>query len=312
MKIISQRSWLSAMLAFLRDYIKHGIPLFTTGKPKESRQKMKTPNLEPRIINLDLNYANKLLGMNFSRNDVKKLLEKMHYGIKFKDDNISILIPAYRTDILHQIDLVEDIAISYGYENFKPELPKIATTGRRDHFEKFSGNIRELMIGFGFQEVMTLVMTNRENLFNRMNLPDNGVAEAGNPLSPEHTVARNWLLPSLMSFLEKNKKKGYPQKIFETGDCILRDGNNISNFSGVIAHSRTNFSEIKAVVAGIFEDMKLTPRIEKYDHKSFINGRCGGTEFGFFGEINPQVLENFGIEVPVTAFEFDLNLIFKR
>ncbi len=273
---------------------------------------MKTPNLEPRTMNLDPDYANKILGMNFSRNDVKNLLERMRYGVRLKKGEIQVLIPAYRTDILHQIDLVEDIAIAYGYGNFIPELPKIATTGKKDSFEKFSGNIRELMPGFGFNEIMTLIMTNKNDLFIRMNMPEESVAETENPVSEEHTVARNWLLPSLMAFLEKNRGRGYPQKIFEIGDCILSDGNNIRKFSGVIAHSKTNFSEIKAVVAGIFEDLKLNPGIEKYDHKSFINGRCAATECGFFGELNPQVLENFGIEVPVTAFEFDMGLIYKN
>lgn len=273
---------------------------------------MKTPNLEPRVMNLDLYYANKLLGMNFSKKDVKNLLERMRYGVIFKKGEIQVLIPAYRTDILHQIDLVEDIAISFGYGNFKPELPKIATTGKKDSFEKFSGNIRELMLGFGFHEVMTLIMTNRNNLFNRMNLPDNAVVETENPLSLEHTVARNWLLPPLMAFLEKNRDKGYPQKFFEVGDCILPDGNNIRKFSGVIAHSKTNFSEVKAIVVGIFEELGLKYKIEKFNHNSFINGRCATTKFGFFGEINPKVLENFGIEVPVTGFEFDLDIIFKN
>lgn len=273
---------------------------------------MKTPNLEPRVMNLDLNYTNKLLGMNFNKREIKNLLERMRYGVRFKKGEIQVLIPAYRTDILHRIDLVEDIAIAYGYGNFIPELPKIATTGKKDSFEKFSGNIRELMPGVGFREVMTLIMTNKNDLFIRMNMPEEPVAETENPVSEEHTVARNRLLPSLMAFLEKNRDKGYPQRIFETCDCISPDGNNIRKFSGVIAHSKTNFSEIKAIVAGIFEELKVNINIEKYTHKSFINGRCAKTEFGFFGEINPQVIENFGIEVPVTAFEFDLSLIFNN
>jgi phenylalanyl-tRNA synthetase beta chain len=81
-------------------------------------------------------------------------------------------------------------------------------------------------------------------------------------------------------------------------------------FSAVIAHSRTNFSEIKSIVAGIFESLKLNFKVDKYSHNSFINGRCASTNFGFFGEINPQVLENFGLEVPVTGFEFDLTKLF--
>lgn len=260
-------------------------------------------------MNLELNYVNKLLGVNFRGEEVKALLERMRFSARVNGDKIKVLIPAYRTDILHPIDLVEDIAIAYGYENFKPELPKIGTIGKKDRLEKFSSRVRELMLGLEFQEVMTLIMTNRRNLFKRMNLLEENVTETENPISLEHSVARTWLLPSLMSVLEKNTNKEYPQRIFEIGDCIDSEGMDSKKLSGVIAHSKTNFSEVKAVVTGLLENLWPHYKIKGHTHKSFIEGRCGSLKFGFFGEIHPRVLENFNLEVPVTAFELDLNLI---
>ena len=277
---------------------------------------MKTPNLKPITIDLELDYANKLLGMNFKKNDVKELLEKMRYGVdtcknSSRDTNkISVSIPAYRTDILHPIDLVEDIAIAYGYENFSPELPNLSTIGKTDKLEKFLHNLRELMPGFGFQEVMTLILTNRNDLFFRMNASESLVVEAKNPVSLEHSVARTWLLPSLMSVLEKNKNREYPQQIFEIGDCINADGISEKKLCGVIAHPRTNFAEIKSVVTGLLFNLGMDhtkERTEKYEHQSFMNGRCASTGFGFFGEIHPLILKNFNLELPVTAFELDLD-----
>jgi len=75
-----------------------------------------------------------------------------------------------------------------------------------------------------FQEVMTLIMTNKENLFAKMNMPEEQVCEAENPVSSEHSVARTYLLPSLLQVLEKNKNREYPQRVFEIGDCITGDG----------------------------------------------------------------------------------------
>ncbi|RLI91057.1 MAG: hypothetical protein DRO95_05070 [Candidatus Altiarchaeales archaeon] len=273
---------------------------------------MKTPDLKPRIMNLNLEYVNKLLGMDFSMREVKELLERMRYGVKLKNGKFEVLIPAYRTDVLHPIDLVEDIAIAYGYKNFKPEMPRLFTLGEGDKFENFLSRVRELMLGFGFQEVLTLIMTNRENLFRRMNIRVEKVIEAENPVSLEHCVARNWLIPSLMQVLEKNKNREYPQRIFEIGDCINSKGKDEKKLAGVVAHSRANFSEIKAIFTGFLESLWLKYEIKREEHGSFIKGRCASSEYGFFGEISPVVIENFGLEMPVTAFELDLNLIFKN
>jgi len=145
-------------------------------------------------MNLELSYANKLLGTNFSQRDIKILLEEMRYGVELDGNKIQVLIPAYRTDVLHPIDLVEDIAIAHGYENFEPEIPKLGTIGEPDEFEKFSSTMRELILGFGFQEVMTLIMTNEINLFKRMEIPEEATVVTKNPVSLEHSMARTWLL----------------------------------------------------------------------------------------------------------------------
>ena len=277
----------------------------------------RTPDLKPSVMDLDLNYVNKLLGTKFGRNEVKLLLEKMRYGTELENakDNkslIKVLVPAYRTDVLHQIDLVEDAAIAYGYENFEPELLDSHTIGRKDALEKFSDKLRELMLGAGFQEAMTLTLTNESDLFLRMNKELEETAVAENPVSLEHGIARTWLLPSLMKILENNKNREYPQMLFEIGECVTSGGKNNKRLAGAITHAKTNFSEIKSMVAGILDSVGAEYEIKNSDHKSFTEGRCGDFGFGFFGEVHPQVLENFGLETPVAGFEIDMDELFKR
>ncbi len=273
---------------------------------------MKTPNLKPASMRLDLGYANRLLGMKFTQEEIKILLEKMRYGVLLKSDEIIVLIPGYRTDILHPIDLVEDIAIAYGYENFTPELPRVNTTGERDRFEAYSNSARELMLGFGFQEIMALIMTNENDLFRRMEAPIEETVVTKNPVSLEHSIARTWIIPSLMNVLEKNKNREYPQKIFEIGYCITAKGKDTIKLAGVITHSKTNFSEMKSVFTGLLENLGIDYDVKESRHGGFIPGRCASISSGFFGEIHPKVLENFGLEVPVTAFELNLNSIFEK
>jgi len=323
--------------------------------------------MRTKAIDLSVSYVNRILGMKFNANEIQNLLLKAGMESKVIGKNhLNVFIPPYRTDILHKMDITEDIAIAYGYENFTPEIPKIWTIGRVDKLQEFCNKMRNLMLGLNFQESMSLILTNRENLFKRMNIrTESGnkseninvdgldeVVETENALSTEHNVVRNYLLPSLMSFLETNKTKGYPQKIFEIGHCVEKTDGTDKNFqemlkiSGVIASTKTNFSEIKAVVEGILFCLTDDSNVKISDvyKEFFINGRAAKilikskdtykdtdknidkytdtninkdtdteayTMAGFFGEISPVVLQNFGIEVPVTSFEINLNVLHK-
>jgi len=276
--------------------------------------------MKEKSMDLSVSYVNKILGIKLSVDEIQNLLIKA--GMKsniINKNRIRVFIPPYRTDILQRIDIVEDIAIAYGYENFIPEIPKIFTIGEEDKFQKFCNKIRAIMIGLNFQEIMSLILTNKQNLFNRMNIEETEVVETENALSTEHNVVRNYLLPSLMSFLEKNKTKGYPQKIFEIGICVEKNGENfqeVTKICGVIANTKTNFSEIKAIVEGLLLSVdENIPKIAEDNSKFFINGRAGkilikDKNIGHFGEISPIVIQNFGIEVPVTAFEINLKALF--
>lgn len=270
---------------------------------------MKKPDLKPRKMRLDLDYVNSILGVSLGPEEVKELLEKMRYGVKESGKKITVFVPAYRTDVLHPMDIVEDIAIAYGYENFVPELPEANTVGERHQLSRFASAVRELMLGLGFSEVMTLILTNEDMLFTKMNIPKEDVVTTKNPVSIENSVARSWLLPSLMFVLEKNKNREYPQKIFEVGYCISPEGKDSLKVAGVTAHSKASFSEIKAIVSCILESLGCSEKADALEHGSFISGRCASTYAGFFGEIHPQVLENFGLEMPAAAFELDLKKI---
>lgn len=271
---------------------------------------MKAPDLAPRKMQLDIAYTNKLLGTSFTAAEAKTLLEKMRYGATVSGKKITVLVPAYRTDVLHPMDLVEDVAIAYGYNNFKPELPRISTVGKRDEFSLFCSSVRELAIGFGFTEIMTLIMTNERDQFTRMGLPIEAAVTTKNPVSTEHAMARTWLLPSLCSVLEKNKNREYPQRVFEIGYCIDAAGKDAMKMAAVIAHAKTNFSEMKSVCCGLLENLGQNCEAEGLEHGSFISGRCASLKGGFFGEIHPAVLDNFSLEVPATAFELDLKTLF--
>ena len=273
---------------------------------------MKTPDFTPREVIVETDYINSLLGLTLSSEEVASFLERMRFGVKVNGDVLSVKVPAYRTDVLHKMDLVEDVAIAFGYHNFTPKDIAIHLKAMEDPLEKKIVQVRDVMVGLGFTEVMTLIMTNKRILFTNMNVPEGKVVEAENAASGEHGVCRSWLLPSLMSVLAKNKTREFPQRVFEVGDVLLPAGVNRKHVAGVVSHARTNFSEVKSIVDGLFSTLDVEYKLENVTHTSFISGRCAKTSAGFFGEIHPQVLANFGLEMPVTAFELSIGEFLAR
>jgi len=268
----------------------------------------KTPDLEPLKLNMDVESVDRILGFGLNENQIEENLKRMRYDVKkMKSGKMEANVPPYRTDILHMVDIIEDVAIGYGYNNIKPLLPKIATIGKQSDLENLSKKIRELMIGLEFQETLNFVLTSEESNFKKMNL-DGKAVEILNPTSSEYSLCRTWLLPSLMKVLASNKHRDYPQKVFEIGDCIDLDGKTVRKLAGVISHYEANLTEIKSIVESILSNLGYAYSIKELVHPSFIESRCGeifidSKSIGFFGELHPKVLENWKLENPVIAFE---------
>ncbi|MEW6062960.1 MAG: phenylalanine--tRNA ligase subunit beta [Nanoarchaeota archaeon] len=267
------------------------------------------PNLSPKKTKLNLNYVNKLLGIKLNNNQLKTMLSKMGYGFA----NF-VLIPPYRTDILHEVDLIEDIAIAYGYENFKEEIPKVATIAEENSLEKFKSKIAEILVGLGLTEVNTFHLTNINDATKRMNHNINAI-ELEKAVNEDYNVLRPWLLPNLIKVLENNKHNQYPQNIFEIGIIFKKDLSEATRLAVVLCNNEANFTQIKQIFDALFNAISLDYKIEEAQHNSFIGGRVGrisvkGKDIAYIGDIHPAVLENFGLEMPVSAFELNLTELF--
>lgn len=283
---------------------------------------VETPDVAPRTMELETAYVNRLLGVNLTDGQVASYLEQMGHGVK-PGSPVRVLVPCYRTDIMHPIDLVEDVAIAYGYDRFAPEIPEIASPAGEDPLEVFCRRLRNFLVGFGFQETMTFMMTNRRNLFERMCLPAEPVAETENPKTKEYTTLRNRLLPSLMEVLSINKHHPYPQNLFEVDDVVLLDpreetgARTAKRLAVILCHARSNFSEAKAVMNSILGNLGLTQvEIEPTDLPCFIEGRrlvakVDGRPICWAGELKPEALERWGLEMPVAGLEMDADRLFE-
>ncbi|MFQ6128575.1 MAG: phenylalanine--tRNA ligase subunit beta [Thermoplasmata archaeon] len=264
-----------------------------------------TPDLTPKKRVLNRIYANKLIGINLSSVEMIDCLERMRLGCDASGDDIEVQIPAYRNDILHPADLVEDVAIAYGYERIEPQLPREITMGRLIGFNEACNSLRDLMIGYGYTEASTLSLVGADSQEEGI-----GYVRIKNPITMEQSTIRTSLLPSLMALLRANRHHELPQRFFEVGDVVI-DTKNRRKLAGVSIHAKAGFTEIKSLVQSILRDLGEEMQIQPRKDGLFIRGRAASVikdekEIGRFGEISPGVIASYELGYPVVGFELDL------
>ena len=278
-----------------------------------------TPDLRSRTIRLSLQQVNEMMGLKLSPSQITKLLRRTRFDVgRTNSKTLTVIIPCYRLDILHPNDVIEDIAIAYGLNQIQPKWPSDLTIGGISALETYSDRIRGLMIGFGFQEVLTFMMTNQEKLFSKMNKPETRLVEISNPKVITLRCLRPELLPSLLEFLSNNTHVQYPQNLFEVGDCTIwgdQQPTDLRKLCCVSAHAHANFTEMKSVLEPLMLNLGFNFTLKTTSSPSFLEGRIGTilvreNDVGTIGEIHPQVIENWKLEHPVTAMELDLTKLF--
>ncbi len=280
-----------------------------------------TPNFDIKRFSLSVEDTNRLLGLRLNATEISELLLTAGLGVdNISDEAMTVLVPCYRVDVMHQVDIIEDVAIAYGYNNIEPTWRDLPTTGRAKPDQRYIDIARELMVGLGYQETLNTTLTNQDTLFKKMNTQPTKIIELSNPKILTMTCLRNWLLPSLMEFLSINQSVEFPQKIFELGKVTLPDDTKDTKtrdedwLAAVTTHPNANFSEIKSALDSFMGNFGIEWQIKEITHPSFIEGRVGkvivgNTEVGFVGEVNPLVLEQWKLENPVAAFEVNFQKI---
>ena len=286
--------------------------------PYGSPRRVVSPDLSPTQTSLRLSYINRLLGTQLTLKEASRFAERAGYGVRrAAGDNIQLEIPGYRTDIMHSVDIIEDIAIAIDINKLKPEWPRIWTVGNLAKETDETESVAEIMVGLGFQEVLTYALTSPLVVSNKAQSSDGKLVELLNPRMTTHTVLRNWLLPSLLEIISHNTHVDYPQRIFEIGPCISRGENQIHpiqetrRLAAVTIHANAGFTEIRSSLDALAENRGRSVQIKETDHPSFLSGRCGaiisdGAEVGVIGELNPRIIKSWGLNLPAAAFEVEM------
>lgn len=226
-----------------------------------------------------------------------------------------IAMPRWRSDIMHPIDIIEDIAIGYGFE----KLPSIKSSTHIDAIPLESSNLKrrlsESLRASGLQEVQSLTLSNENDQFSLMGweAPDS-ITVISNPITSEHTLLRQFILPSLLRLLASNRHYELPQKVYELG-TVVRNSTNSERFAWACAEVGGGFSSAKGIIQGILRDLGADSSEVEYiptdtGYGPWILGRgalvkLSGQLVGEFGEISPDVITSLGIKAPISGGEFD-------
>ncbi len=280
---------------------------------------IRTPCDISDVQKIPLKAIESALGLPMDAELVQQTLRAYGYEVKTSRHTLAVRLPHYRSDLMHPVDVAEDVAISRGYDSFVPVMPNQFTVGSLSSLEMMSDYIRDHMVGQGFQEIFSNILLSHEELVERMRLSaSDQVVEVDNVMSQSFSCLRSWILPSLMRVEAASPRAFYPHRLFEIGEVAIPDstrelGSRTAIRLGVVlAHPLANFSEVHTCLDMLMFYLVKDYELEPLSHGSFLDGRagtilCQGQSIGLIGELHPEVLENWGISVPISVFELDVD-----
>ena len=292
------------------------------------------PDLTPRKFQVDINYLKTITGIyDILPEKITKLLEKMELSAKILNPNeIEVLAPITRSDILHPCDIAEDLAISYGYNNIKKELTTTKTHGVQQPYNKLADLFRDEMAMGGYVEFLTMALLSHKDMFTNLlsEKRDDKTVQILYSKSKEFEYIRSSLIPGILKSIEGNKANQLPFKIFEISDVV--EINQETEVGAVnrrkLCFAYTNTVSAMEIVQGMVDllmkkiglgfnskNVEKKYYIKKSENKIFFEDRqaeiyiLNDIKVGIYGIVHPKVIKNFGIKNPVTLCEIDLQLI---
>lgn len=274
---------------------KHPVPL-------QMNKKMKVDTAE----------VQRMLGTEISQEEVSAVLTRLGYEVH-EADGLEVVAPYYRVDCMHQYDIIEDIAIVKGYRSFSPLPLTEFTIGSLSKEQEGMDSVRDILVGMGFQEIISNILMSRAELYGRIRQEPEAV-EIENVMTESYSVLRNWLIPCLIKVESNSSQVEYPHRIFEVGEIILKQDEPKTELrlACLMSGKEINFTDVHRTLDSLMDALHPLPyKLHVAQHPSFIEGRSGkvlvnGKEIGIIGELHPEVLHNWSIKMPTSAFEITL------
>ncbi|WP_122088253.1 phenylalanine--tRNA ligase subunit beta [Halalkalicoccus subterraneus] len=288
------------------------------------------PEFEIREKRVSHDRIERMLGMEFEPETVIDCFERAGLSptqVLGEETAYDVGIPPYRVDVLHPVDLIDDVGRAYGFDGLIPTYPDVGTVGGRHERTRLEDAVRNVLVGLGFEDTLNFHLINGAENYERMRIGSSdevlGAGEAATiqePYSEDYTMVRTWVLPSLLILLENNTHRSYPQDLTEVGFAAELDGASETGVAerrtvaGVLARTDASYEDAKGRLQAIVRAFDVDLETPPTTHPAFVDGRAaavviGGRSVGVVGEIHPEVLVEHDLELPVAAFEFRLDAL---
>ena len=257
-----------------------------------------------------------ILGNTFTDDEIDLAIRRM--GGTYNGDSsgiLSISMPRWRFDILHPIDLVEEVAIGHGYDDLANDVPKAPLTAIPRKDGQLRRRIREALQGLGLVQIQSLTLSNDDDQFTSIRWsPDGEVTRMTNPITIEHTILRQNILPGLLRLLAANRHHDLPQGVYELGSVVI-DHKNRDRFAFLVAENSGGFATLRGRIQALMRDLGCSNwSLDSTNNGPWLTGRAAkivveGTVVGECGEIDPHFSETFELNVPMSGAQFDVNAL---
>ncbi len=276
-----------------------------------------TPDLKPTSVRFDADLIARVTGLQLSRKELISCLRRSRLDAVGN----RVLVPRYRTDILHPVDAAEEVALGFGIDRVAAEYPASKSPGAFNPFDDFLDKVADIVSGSGMVELMTFELVDEHSLYSNFGRAAQGRIVVEAPRSSEHSVLRDSLIPSMLSVLSNNTKEEYPQRVFEIGRVYRRAEGGVAeswHLGCLIAHAQASFTEAKSYLESFCRILGGSPAATRGEtHWAFDEGRSAsvllaGIPIGAVGEVRPGSIAAFGLGVPVSGLELDLTELYKH
>ena len=297
-----------------------------------------TPNMEAKEHRVSDRLINRVLGLTLDSEEISSAIQRMggtlmtsravtdgvNKAERWADLEVGerehvIAMPRWRFDIMHPVDIVEDIAIGYGYKN----MPNILSSVHLDAIPLPSAHlhrrVRESLRSLNLQATQSLTLSNDRVQFDNTRwyrLAE--TTELANPITIDHTMMRQRILPSLLQLLAANRHHELPQRVYELGTVVL-DSHNATRAAWACAEVGGGFSAAKGFAQALLRDIgadldNVVWEATESDEGPWLAGRgakvlISGEEVGQIGELDPVIASEFGLRVPIQAGDFDIDAL---
>lgn len=305
------------------------------GKPAAQVTDVHETLPEERVIYVRPERVNTVLGTDLPAADMKRLLRALHFTVEKTDaDRLKVRVPTYRSDIVGEVDLIEEIARLHGYGHIEPTLPQSSgVRGKQDgKMEQFDA-LRVRLSGAGLDEALTYSFMNPQALAN-LGLPQNDPALSAipilNPIAEEMSLLRTTLMPGLLELLARNLRRQITSlHVYELGSVFLPKSlplmsqpeerpalgialmGQVRSMGWGIPQRNVDFYDLKGIVEAALQVLGVKATVRQGSHPALHPGRTAeivvdGQVVGIMGEVHPDVLESFDIDRRAYLAEIDL------